>query len=160
VFSGVGGLTLIPSEVPPLELRLLNVEVLSGGYALLALLGDVESEFLVGQKAIGLGTVHRRVDFETDIEELTSEKVGPIVSISFQSCFGAFKCAIGLLVWRKHASWSFVSMGSFYLTFCDWKLVPRVGHVPRRWNVCADAALNSRAAARPIEVEAFIVSGL
>jgi hypothetical protein len=113
VFSGVGGLTLIPSEVPPLELRLLDVEVFSGGYALLALLGDVESEFLVGQKAIGLGTVDRRVDFETDVEELTSEKVGPKVSISFQSCFEAFKCAIGLLVWGKHASWSFVSMRSF-----------------------------------------------
>jgi hypothetical protein len=40
------------------------------------------------------------------------------------------------------------------------KFVPRVGHVPRRWKVCADAALNSRAAARPIEAEAFMISDL
>lgn len=37
-------------------------------------------------------------------------------------------------------------------------VIPSVGHVPRRWKVCADTALTSRAAAAPIDVVDFMAN--
>ena len=97
-------LTLIPCEVPPLELGLLQVKILGGGYALLALLRNIEGEGLVRQKAIGLGPVDRRVNFESDVEELSSKEVGSEMIVSFRCASKALMRSIGLLVWRENAS--------------------------------------------------------
>lgn len=72
-------LTLVPGEVPLLQLRLLNLEVL-GDRCSLAVLGDCERELLVQRQSNGLRPILRLVDFETNVEELTSKEVGPVIS--------------------------------------------------------------------------------
>ena len=72
-------LTLVPGEVPLLQLRLLNLEVL-GDRCSLAVLGDCECELLVQRQSNSLGSVLGLMDFETDIEVLSSKEVGPIAN--------------------------------------------------------------------------------
>lgn len=72
-------LTLIPSEVPLLELGLLNLEVFSHRRGL-AIFGDGEGELLVQRQANSLGSVGRLVNLEADVEVLASKEVGPVIN--------------------------------------------------------------------------------
>ena len=74
-------LTLIPSEVPLLELGVLDLEVFCDRRGL-AILGDGECEFLVQRQSNGLRSVRGLVDLETNVEVLASEEVGPIANWS------------------------------------------------------------------------------
>jgi hypothetical protein len=72
-------LTLVPSEVPLLELGLLNLEVF-GHRRGLAIFGDGKCELLVQRQANGLASVGRLVNLEADVEVLASKEVGPVIS--------------------------------------------------------------------------------
>ena len=72
-------LTFVPGEVPLLQLRFLDLEVL-GNRCSLAVLGDGEGELLIQRQSNSLRPVLGLVDFETNVEELTSKEVGPVIS--------------------------------------------------------------------------------
>ena len=72
-------LTLVPSEVPLLQLRLLYLEVL-GDRCSLAVLGDCECELLIQRQSNRLRPVLGLVDFKANVEELTSKEVGPMTN--------------------------------------------------------------------------------
>jgi hypothetical protein len=72
-------LTLVPGEVPLLQLRLLNLEVL-GDRCSLAVLGDGEGELLIQRQSNSLRPILGLVDFETNIEELTSKEISPVTN--------------------------------------------------------------------------------
>jgi hypothetical protein len=64
-------LTLVPSEVPLLKLRLLKFEVF-GNRLGLAILGDGECELLIQRQSDGFRSVLWLMDFETNVEVLAS----------------------------------------------------------------------------------------
>jgi hypothetical protein len=68
--------TLEPSEVPPLELGLINLKILGDRLGFSVALGDCEGELLIRQQSVGLGAIDRRVDLETNVKELASEEIG------------------------------------------------------------------------------------
>lgn len=71
--------TLVIREVPLLKLGLLDLEVV-GDRRGLAILGDGEGKLLIKGKPDSFGSVFRLMNFETDIEVLTSEEVGPVTN--------------------------------------------------------------------------------
>lgn len=67
----------IPGEVPLLELDVVNLEELGDALGRTALLGDGDSELVVGHAVVeGLGAIDRSVDLEAEIEVLAGEEVG------------------------------------------------------------------------------------
>jgi hypothetical protein len=80
-------LTLVPREVPLLQLGLLKLEVFSSRLCGSALLRNSERETLIQRQSNELGTVPWLMDLETDVEVLSSQKVGPgdMVSFVFQA---------------------------------------------------------------------------
>ena len=74
--------TLPVCEVPLLKLGLLDLEVfchrLGGAIALLC---DGKGELLVQRFSNCLGTVKRLVDFQTNVEVLSSQEIGPAIML-------------------------------------------------------------------------------
>ena len=75
--SGKEILTLIPGEVPSLQLWLVQAEELGSRNSLTTLLGDGEGKVGVGFSDTRLRAVDGRVNLQTDVEELTSEEIRP-----------------------------------------------------------------------------------
>lgn len=74
-------LTLVPGEVPLLELRFLATKVLGGVHGLglgtiLVDFRDGEFEVLIRRPSNGLGPIQWSMHLETDVEVLSSKKVG------------------------------------------------------------------------------------
>lgn len=66
-------------EAPLLQRWILDVEELGDVLARTSAILDTETEFLIDNTAIvSFGPVNRSVDFETDVEELSSKEVGLI----------------------------------------------------------------------------------
>jgi hypothetical protein len=76
-------LTLVPREVPLLQFGLLKLEVFSSRLGGSALLRNSECETLIERQSDELGTVPWLMDLETDVEILSSQKVGPGSMVSF-----------------------------------------------------------------------------
>lgn len=75
--SGKEILTLIPGEVPSLQLRLVQAEELGSRNSLTTVLGDGEGKVGVGFSDTCLRAVDGRVNLQTDVEELTSKEIRP-----------------------------------------------------------------------------------
>jgi hypothetical protein len=69
---------LVPAEVPLLELGLGNLEVRGGILSSGSLFGNGEAEVTIWDTTVGLGSVHRSVNLETDVKVLTSEEISLI----------------------------------------------------------------------------------
>jgi hypothetical protein len=74
-------LTLVPAEVPSLQLWLILMEEFRSWDTLVTLLGDSEGEVGVGFANTSLRAIDRRVNLKTDIEELTGKEVSPKVEV-------------------------------------------------------------------------------
>lgn len=74
---GDGRLTFIPGEVPTLQLGLIDLEESCSGNRFSTFLSNGEGEVGVWLADTSLGAIDGRVNFKTDIEELTSEEINP-----------------------------------------------------------------------------------
>jgi hypothetical protein len=72
----------VPCEVPLLQFRFLKVEELCYWFCLSTLLAKSEGKLLIQRQTDELGSVPGLVNFQTDVEVLASEKVGPKILVS------------------------------------------------------------------------------
>jgi hypothetical protein len=86
----------------------------------MTLLGDCEGKVRVRFTNAGLGAVDRRVDLETNIEELASKEIGPKVRVekTLSACFHGVFC---------------ITEVTLYTYWSGGNTQPRSGQPPRRW---------------------------
>lgn len=71
--------TLIPREVPLFQSWLFHFEEIGSRLWFATNFLDCEGEIGVGDASIGLAAINRGMHFQSNIEELSSKKIGPFI---------------------------------------------------------------------------------
>ena len=96
-FGVLGEQILIPGEIPALEFGGVDLEVFGRIDRFPTILGDGQGELFIRHPAIGFGAVHGGMDFDTNIEILPGQEVGPA---------GPVRIEAGIIWPAKGAHWS------------------------------------------------------
>lgn len=99
----LGEQILIPGEIPALDFGCSDLEIFGSINRFPPILGDGEGKSIIRDTAIGFGAIHGGMDFETDIEVLPREKVGPVAPSDSRRVYDTASRR-SLLIRRKDAA--------------------------------------------------------